>query len=186
MTYRLCVIGNSHVAAFKLGWDQLAARGDALTRAIAPTFFGAPRDGLKNLAVRDGRLVPTADFVRDHFARMSGGRADVDPAVYDGFLLVGLGASMKRALRFYRTHRWFGLQQHPGRPVTSRSFARAFLAAAMAGDGAQKPGSFDFYQKERDEREWFQTLLHLCGMAGRVEDRKSVVYGRRSATTMMS
>lgn len=62
----------------------------------------------------------------------------------------------------------------------------AFLASAMAGDGAQDPRMFAFYQKERDEREWFQTLLHLCGMSGRVNDKKSVVHGRRSATTEMT
>jgi hypothetical protein len=133
MTYRLCVIGNSHVAAFKLGWDQLVDQDVPVTAEMTPTFFGAPRDGLKNLAARDGRLVPTADAVREHFHRMSGGRDEIDPADYDGFLLVGLGASMKRALRLYRTHRWFGLRQDEGCIVTSRAFATDFLAEGYAG-----------------------------------------------------
>ncbi len=132
MTYRLCVIGNSHVAAFKLGWDQLVARNDPICAAITPTFFGAPRDGLKSLEERGGRLVPTTDPVKEHFERMSNGRVDIDPAEYDGFLLVGLSASMKRTLRLYRTHRWFGVRQDDKCVVTSRSFAQAFLAEGYA------------------------------------------------------
>lgn len=133
MTYRLCVIGNSHVAAFKLGWDQLADQGDPLAAAMTLTFFGAPRDGLKNMAAQDGRLVPTIDSVREHFVRMSNGHPDIDPTAYDGILLVGLGASMKRTLRLYRTHRWFGVQTGEGRVITSRAFAQAFLAEGYAG-----------------------------------------------------
>jgi hypothetical protein len=132
MTYRLCVIGNSHLAAFKLGWDQLLAKKDARIAAITPTFFGAPRDGVKNLDLREGHLVPTTEAVKEHFLRLSGGRAHIDPALYDGFLLVGLGASMKRTLRLYRTHRWFGVQQKADCPVVSRAFAQAFLAQGYA------------------------------------------------------
>jgi hypothetical protein len=133
MTYRLCVIGNSHIAALKLGWDQLMSHDHAVTKAIAPTYFGAPRDGLKNIEIRDGRLVPTKAEIREQFLRMSDGRAEIDPAAYDGFLLVGLGVSMKRVLRLYRTHRWFGLQQEPGHVVTSQGFAQAFLTEGYAG-----------------------------------------------------
>lgn len=133
MTYRLCVIGNSHVAAFKLGWDQLAAAGSPVTKAVALTFFGAPRDGLKNIAAENGKLVATVESVREHFERMSDGQSEIDPTAYDGILLVGLGASMKRTLRLYRTHRWFGVQQGEGRVVTSRAFAQAFLAEGYAG-----------------------------------------------------
>lgn len=133
MTYRLCVIGNSHVAAFKLGWDQLAAQKDARIAGLAPTFFGAPRDGVKAVAVREGRLVPLSESVAAHFVRLSGGRSEIDPILYDGFLLVGLGASMKRVLRLYRTHRWYGVQQSAGCTVASLVFVQDFLAEGYAG-----------------------------------------------------
>ncbi len=133
MTYRLCVIGNSHLAALKLGWDQLEEAKDARIAAITPTFFGAPRDGIRHIALRNGRLVSLNEAVTAHFQRMSNGRSEIDPAAYDGFLLVGLGASMKRTLRLYRTHRWFGLQQNAGCTVVSQAFAQAFLAMGYAG-----------------------------------------------------
>lgn len=46
---------------------------------------------------------------------------------------------------------------------------RAFLRAAMDGDGSHNT----FEQKDRDARDWFQTLVHLVGKRAAVWDRKA-------------
>ena len=58
---------------------------------------------------------------------------------------------------------------------------RAFLRAALAGDGNRAGTAF--YQKDDGDREWFQTLLHVVGKAGRDNPRKLVVSIRNGATT---
>lgn len=124
---RLCLIGNSHLAAMKLGWDKLVKVGDPLTNGIDVSYFGAPRDMLRNIEARDGRLLPTNEATRSQFIALSG-RGELDPREYDVFLLVGVGASLKRVLRLYRSYRWPGVRLIPSHAVISPSFARSFLA----------------------------------------------------------
>jgi hypothetical protein len=126
---RLCVIGNSHLAAYKLGWDALTAAGDPVGRAVRPTFFGAPRDGLRQVKQEAGRIIPTRRDIAEGFARMSGGHREIVLAEYDAVFLVGLSLSVKRILRFYRTHRWHGLSPDPARVMVPVRFVREFLTA---------------------------------------------------------
>lgn len=125
---RLCVIGNSHMAAYKLGWDALSAAEDPAGKAISPTFFGAPRDGIRHMKQESGRIVPTRKDIADGFERMSKGQREIRLAEYDAFLLVGLNVSIKRILRFYKTHSWYGLAPDPGRTLVPVHFAQDFLA----------------------------------------------------------
>ena len=65
---------------------------------------------------------------------------------------------------------------------------RAFLDAAMLGDGSGWDGtSPQFYQKHEDDLVWFQTLLSTVGMSGKVAMRpdrdNGSVYLRRRGTT---
>lgn len=127
MPMRLCVIGNSHLAAMKLGWDQSVAADPALREAVAPVFFGAPRDGMRHVKMDASGLHPRKPGIREHFLRTSGGAEAVEWSRYDAFLLVGLNASLKRTLRFYKTHAWFGQGGTGGKTVVSPGFAREFL-----------------------------------------------------------
>jgi hypothetical protein len=84
---RLCVIGNSHVAALKLGWERLRASYPGMSL----TFFGtAGRDACKNLRLVEGALVPDERDLRN-FLWTSGGREKIKLEDYDHFLLVSLG-----------------------------------------------------------------------------------------------
>lgn len=83
---RLCVIGNSHLAAIRLGWDTVAPEFPWLQM----TFFGARADGLRDLQVKGGRLVPGTADLADKLAYTSGGLTEIDPAQYDAALLVGM------------------------------------------------------------------------------------------------
>lgn len=124
---RLCVIGNSHVAAYKLGWDALAAAGDDTCSTLTPTFFGAPRDGVRHIEREGEYIVPTRKDVAESFARLSNGREQIGLAEYDAFLLVGLNVSIKRILRFYKTHFWYDLKSDQRRTMVPAHFAQEFL-----------------------------------------------------------
>ena len=121
---KVCVIGNSHIAALKLGWDLLVAQGQAPD--LAPTFFGAPSDGVRHIRAEGGALVPKRDDIAGHFTTMAGkDRIILDD--YDLFFLVGLNISVKRILRFYKTHAWVGLKGTEGKVLVHPGFARDFL-----------------------------------------------------------
>jgi hypothetical protein len=53
----------------------------------------------------------------------------------------------------------------------------AFRDAALKGDGSVHGEDFSwaFYQKDLGDLEWFQTMLHLVGMQGRVNEKKRCV-----------
>lgn len=139
---RLCIIGNSHMAAYKLGWDALVAAGDPATRAVMPVFFGAPRDGIRQVKEAAGRIVPLRKDIAEGFERTSGGQREIVLADYDAVLLLGLGVSVKRILRLYKTHVWHGLAPDPARVMLPTRFVREFLAerygSTLMGETADK------------------------------------------------
>lgn len=66
---------------------------------------------------------------------------------------------------------------------------RAFLRAALLGDGSCSQGSWTFEQKDATDREWFVTLLALVGWRGKdytrtARDGGSVSVTQRADTTM--
>lgn len=126
---RLCVIGNSHIAALKLGWDQLKTKGQAPD--LKPSFFGAPSDGVRHLRAENGRLTPKRKDIAEHFQRM-GGADHIVLDHYDAFFLIGLNVSIKRILRFYKSHAWVGLKGTEGKGLVHPGFARDFLTERYA------------------------------------------------------
>jgi hypothetical protein len=99
---RVCVLGNSHLAAVKLGWNQRAAAHPDLHC----DFFGAPKNGMAEVAFEDGLIVPQNEAVRAAFAMTSGGRESVQLRDYDCVVAVGLGFSMATLIRrVYRDYR---------------------------------------------------------------------------------
>ncbi|GLS86078.1 hypothetical protein GCM10010873_10520 [Cypionkella aquatica] len=124
---RVCVIGNSHIAALKLGWDALLAADPAAWAEVKPTFFGAPSDGMRHIKLEDGCIVPKRKDIAEHFQRMSGGQDKITLADYDGFFLVGLNVSVKRILRFYKTHAWVGLAPDAEKTLVHPKFMEEFL-----------------------------------------------------------
>lgn len=98
---RVCIIGNSHLAAWKLGWDRL--RGDA--KAFDVTFFGSPRNTMHALAARDDRLVPGLPELQASLVFTSGGKSEIVAADYDCFCLVGLGYGARWLVDLHRDHR---------------------------------------------------------------------------------
>lgn len=82
---RLAVLGDSHVAALKAGWDRMDSHP-----GFELVFFASRSTGLADLAIGEGALVPATATLRDHLRHTSGGLDHVDPTAYDAFLVYGL------------------------------------------------------------------------------------------------
>jgi hypothetical protein len=114
---RLCVIGNSHVGALKLGCSD----GDV-------TFFASHARTLRTLYPKDGCLVSDQPDVRKWLAFTSGGQDSIRVADYDAFLIAGCGLGLPTLGMMYETHR---LSKHAtgGEQIISA----AALEQAVAG-----------------------------------------------------
>lgn len=101
---RICILGNSHVAALHSAWAQAPGcwGGHALT------FVAAPRHLLAHTRLCDGILVPTATATRVALQRLSG-VTGVALDQHDAFVIVGASVTMTAAIQGYRDARWPGL-----------------------------------------------------------------------------
>ncbi len=91
---KICVIGNSHVAVLKHAYDNLPKT--AATPEL--TFFADRGAGVNKLEVTGRKLAPPArDRSLLSAIRMtSGGHANIDPDLYDRFLLIGMAADVRQ------------------------------------------------------------------------------------------
>ncbi|MGA0532897.1 hypothetical protein [Hansschlegelia sp. KR7-227] len=89
---RVCVLGNSHAAALKLAYDA----DPSIATRMELTFFAHRGGALRQLRARDGIIVPTKAEVEKAIAHTSGGLKQIDPALYDVFLVYGLGVRAYR------------------------------------------------------------------------------------------
>jgi len=87
---RICVLGNSHAGALKLGWDMLRSHYPG----VEMTFFAAQGGAMKGLAVDGDHLVTADETLAARIAYTSGGLSRVDLRSYDAFLVLGLGFSL--------------------------------------------------------------------------------------------
>ena len=128
MTLRLCIIGNSHVAALRDAWMQQPDRWPALSL----DFWAAQRDHLRRTIVQHGRLMPTDTAGRAEMQQING-RSDVDLAEFDGFVIAGAAICVQAILPIYRDARWTGLPSvRRGTPaLISAGAARAVMGAIL-------------------------------------------------------
>lgn len=86
----VCAMGNSHLAAAKLGWQAVADRFPAYEFE----FFGFPPGTSRSIAehfeVRDRSIVPVTDVLRRGF-EMTAGKTKIDADRYSAFAFFGLG-----------------------------------------------------------------------------------------------
>lgn len=82
---RLCVIGNSHAACFKLAWNTLSSRYSTTSL----TFFAQRGAGMTQLVPSGDFLVPETERLAQAMAYTSGGLRVIDPTAYDAVLLIG-------------------------------------------------------------------------------------------------
>lgn len=98
---KIAVISNVHLAAARQGWDEICDQYPDHRL----TFFGAPRDFMKDLVLKGGMLVPGTDRLRAKLRLSSGGLEAIRLDAYDEFILYGLQFGHRSVVQLYRTHR---------------------------------------------------------------------------------
>ncbi len=83
---KICIIGNSHVGALKMAWDNTCRHYPTLDI----TFFAQRGYGLKDLRVEHKSLLPTSESLASALQFTSGGKTEIDTQLYDVFLIYGL------------------------------------------------------------------------------------------------
>lgn len=106
MTAHICVLGNSHLAAVKLGWTRI---GEA-TRGLEPTFLGCRGDWLGELSIDGNRLVASKSLA-PKMALFSAGQTEIEVDAYDAFIFVGMRLRFQPIAEMYSSHR---LPAHAG------------------------------------------------------------------------
>ena len=84
---KLLFIGNSHLAAFRMGWDVLAPHCPEVSARFYPhwqRFYNLFQED-----VTTGRIHMTDKFVRQKFAQLNGGDGSFRPLDFDLCLIVG-------------------------------------------------------------------------------------------------
>lgn len=87
---RICVIGDSHSAALKLGWETIRAG----LADLQIDFYAAPKPHMGAFAVEDGKLVATTSALRKFLEQTSAGRSSIDGS-YSLYLVCGIGAGLE-------------------------------------------------------------------------------------------
>lgn len=89
---RICLMGNSHMAAWKAGYDEMVDAGEWPT-SVSVTFFASPSDGLLDIGVSTEQRAleaPEGSELRMQLERTSGGVSAIRPDDYDFNILVGM------------------------------------------------------------------------------------------------
>jgi hypothetical protein len=82
---KLCVIGDSHIAALKLAWPEAGQ----IAAGIEPTWFWLHASAVRSLRFHGDRVSPRDRETRMHLLASSG-TARLQISDYDAFLVVGL------------------------------------------------------------------------------------------------
>lgn len=86
---KLCLIGNSHAGALKLGWEIIKSEFPN----CALTVFAAPGSQIDELCVRGSKLSPKTSTTRRFLKHTSGGAVRIDVRDYDRFLVCGASSA---------------------------------------------------------------------------------------------
>lgn len=136
MTTRVCILGNSHIAALREAWREDSTRWPT----VDATFVGAHKDLLLDTEFKDGHLLPTTKDAAEELKRL-GGITALRLADYDAFVITGGLVSVATAATVYRDLHWpdlpsmAELDDLAAGPVlmTSRVAAVATLEEVLAG-----------------------------------------------------
>ena len=86
MTIRLLLIGNSHLAAPKLGWDEIADQYPE----VRCDFFGGPANWIEGAVFEHGVIKVTAASSAEKVAKVTRGRTSVEVDGYDAIAFIGM------------------------------------------------------------------------------------------------
>ncbi len=120
---RLRFIGDSHLAAIKLGWDAQAAAG------VTPQFFAGPGKQMGRLTVVDGALVPPDAALAAALGKTSGGDTKIAGDA-DCYVVYALELGVTIALELSRKHRAERHARDWRMPLSDECFVEAVMGAA--------------------------------------------------------
>lgn len=86
MTYSICFMGNSHLVAHKLAWDDIKSEHSDYQIEM----FGAAMEWLWETEYSEGNIAPTSRRVAESFA-MTSGKEAIRLDQYDAFCVVACG-----------------------------------------------------------------------------------------------
>ena len=97
---KICIMGNSHLAALKLAWQQLSAEYSS----IELVFFGARASAMAHLDVQNNCLVSTHPETEHDMQFTSGGQNAIDLSSFDAVWLYGLACDVNLFIPTLTTH----------------------------------------------------------------------------------
>lgn len=121
MSSRICFIGNSHLAAIRLGFQEERFSG----YRSDVSMFGSYRKTLFTLRNRDGRIVSDDAAVRESL-QFTGGAEYIDPSAYDMFCIVACGTNVQPATTVIEKYTSFAFDL-PGRQLVSQQLLDKML-----------------------------------------------------------
>lgn len=99
MSMRICMVGNSHLAAMKSGWQLMSDEYSD----IDIVMFGAPGSSFFTIDVRNGQIIADTSKAAESFEKTGGARAiEIDD--FDAVVLVGGGLSLMDTIKTLSTH----------------------------------------------------------------------------------
>lgn len=126
--HRICIIGNSHIAPIMTGVELITIPED-----VEFDYFAGHSDVLRDMALRDNKLVPTTEVTRRRMAKLSAGRQEIEIADYSAFVLVGLRFNIVRIIEElfkYQIH-GFDTAHNVTKPYLSRACLKALVMSIL-------------------------------------------------------
>lgn len=98
MSLRVCIVGNSHVAALKRGWPSVQEKYPATTIDM----FGTYGTSFLDLSVSAGKIIADSETSIAYF-KLTGGSAEIDLDAYDRIVVVGASARISSMANVLKT-----------------------------------------------------------------------------------
>jgi hypothetical protein len=129
MTLRLLLIGNSHLAAFKLGWDKIAGQYPD----VRCDFFGGAANWIEGAVFEHGAIKVTVASWAEIVAQVTGGRTSVAVRDYDAIVFIGLRFGLAPYMRQLSRLTLYDLgRTKAGFRIVSKSCLRQLVSDILA------------------------------------------------------
>jgi hypothetical protein len=122
MRENVCVIGNSHLAAIKLAWNEMQADFPELSVVM----FGSHSASLRDTAIDSGRIVATTNQVNKNF-RWTAQTNAIRLNKYSSFYIIAGGFSSLPIFRLYSNYAYYELNGKRKHLISRNCFRRAAL-----------------------------------------------------------
>ena len=138
MSTRICVVGNSHVGAFKRGWNELQKDYPD----IHVDLFGAPGSSIADFKVADGYVIAGEGLAAESFIA-TGGSDRFRLSDYSAVVVVGCGGRLMQFTNLLKTYQppFMNSLLGNGLPVDFDDLGSLVVAPAFGSDLKPTPVS---------------------------------------------